>query len=398
MLYEGHFNMIFPEFTWWSVIFLLITTHITILTVTIYLHRSVAHRSLTVSKPVEHFFRFWCWFTTGQSAREWAAVHRKHHAFCEQPQDPHSPKVYGFWTVLFKGVMLYRNEAKNPETLEKYGKMTPDDWIEHKLYRKTSILGLVLLALIDLFLFGFHGIWIYLIQIAWIPFWAAGVINGLGHFKGYRNFNTTDDSTNIFPWGIIIGGEELHNNHHAYPTSAKLSMKWYEFDIGWMWIKILSALKLAKVNKIYELPVYDKNNNQVNDNSVNVFLGHKYFVWKMFTKHTRSDVRANLKTLRNSDDSLRLYSLKNLKKIFYNFSGNLSKAEHELLEKILKNDCLKKLHDYKESLWKLWNDRHISFQQIKENLHHLAENASSSKEKSLEKFMQRFMWLKPVTA
>lgn len=389
--------MIFSDFTWWSVLYLLITTHITILTVTIYLHRSVAHRSLSVSKSVEHFFRFWCWMTTGQSAKEWAAVHRKHHAFCEKEQDPHSPKIYGFWTVLFKGVGLYRKEAKNPETLEKYGKMTPDDWIEHALYRKYSILGLVFLALADLILFGFHGIWIYLIQIAWIPFWAAGVINGLGHFKGYRNFNTNDDSTNIFPWGILIGGEELHNNHHAYPTSAKLSMKWYEFDIGWMWIKILSAFNLAKVNKIYELPIYDKENKEVGENSLDVFLGHRYLIWKMFKKQTKLNVRSQLKVLKNTDQELNQYSIKKLKQIFYDFSGTLSKAEHDLLNKILVNTYLKKIYDFKEDLWKLWNDRQVSYQQMKNNLHTWCENAKVSKEECLAKFAQKLIWLKPAT-
>lgn len=387
--------MIFTNFTWWSLLYVLITTHITILTVTIYLHRSVAHRSLSVTKSVEHFFRFWCWMTTGQSAKEWAAVHRKHYAFCEKEQDPHSPKIYGFWTVLFKGVSLYRKEAKNPETLEKYGKFTPDDWIEHHLYRSYSILGLVILALIDLFIFGVHGIWIYLIQIAWIPFWAAGVINGLGHFKGYRNFNTTDDSTNIFPWGIIIGGEELHNNHHAYPTSAKLSMKWYEFDIGWVWIKLLAFFKLAKVNKIQEMPIYDKNNIVIGKNSLEVFMGHKALLWKMFRSHTRFDVKKHLKEIKASHIDFSPYSIKKLKEIFYNMAESLNHSEKELLHKILQNESLKKVHERKEDLLKLWNNRQLNYQQMKEGLTQWCDNAKESKQKSLEIFAQKIIWLKP---
>lgn len=354
--------MLFNDFTWWSVFYVLLTTHITILTVTIYLHRCVAHRSLSVVKPVEHFFRFWCWMTTGQNAQEWAAVHRKHHAFCEKEQDPHSPRVYGVWTVLFKGVLLYKKESKNPETIEKYGKLTPNDWMEKNVYKKHSFIGLISLAIINILLFGYHGIWVYFLQIVWIPFWAAGVINGLAHFKGYRNFNTSDDSTNIFPWGIIIGGEELHNNHHAYPASAKLSMKWYEFDIGWVWIQLLSKLKLAKVNKIYQLPIYDKGNDSIGQNSLDVFVGHRYLVWSMFKKHTGLDVKGQIKTMKDKHIEFKNHSIKKLKYIFYEFSENLNQLEKQLLEKLLQNETLKKYHDLKESLWNLWNNRQSSYQ------------------------------------
>lgn len=388
--------MIFKDFSWWSIIYLLITTHITILTVTIYLHRSVAHRSLTVKKPLEHLFRFWCWLTTGQNAREWAAVHRKHHAFCEKEQDPHSPKIYGFWTVLFKGVLLYRNEAKNPETLEKYGKFTPDDWIEHNIYRKNSVLGLVLLALVDILLFNYHGVWIFLIQIVWIPFWAAGVINGLAHFKGYRNFNTNDDSTNILPWGIIIGGEELHNNHHAYPTSAKLSMKWFEFDIGWVWIKLLSYCSLIRINKVHKLPIFDKQNKEITEHTLEAFLNHKYFIWKLFRKQTHIEVSKQIRVLKEQDPIFSNYSVKKLKKLFYSVAESLSKTEKEILDRILKNNMLKKVYDMKENLWLIWNNRQLSYLQIKEALSNWCENAKNSQQHSIMEFSKKIIWLKPA--
>lgn len=386
--------MVFTNFTWWSVLFVLLTTHITILTVTIYLHRSVAHRSLSVAKPLEHFFRFWCWLTTGQCAKEWAAVHRKHHAFCEKEQDPHSPRIYGFWTVLFKGVALYRKEAKNPETLDKYGKMTPDDWIEKNLYAKHSFVGLVGLALFDLFLFGAHGIWVYLVQIAWIPFWAAGVINGLGHFRGYRNFNTDDDSTNISPLGLIIGGEELHNNHHAYPTSAKFSMKWYEFDLGWVWIKALQKIKLVKVNKVYTLPIYDKTTHVIGENTLQVFMSHRYFIWKMFTKQTKLDVKISLKNLKENHQDLDGLSIRKLKKIFY--KTELNHQEQKILNKLLEHHALKSLYDYKQGLLNMWNDKHITYAQLKEKLHIWCESAKQSQQHSIKEFAQKLIWLKPA--
>ena len=264
----------FSEFSWWHIAYLLITTHITIVTVTVYLHRGLAHRSLIVAKPLEHFFRFWCWITTGQNPTEWAAVHRKHHAFCEKIGDPHSPKIFGFWTVLFKGVVLYKKEANNPETIKRYGHMPPNDRIA-QFYAKYSKSGMTVLGILQVLLFGWHGLWILALQLIWIPFWAAGVINGLGHFKGYRNFKTTDTSTNISPWGIIIGGEELHNNHHAYPTSAKLSFKWYEFDIGWGWIKFFEFLGLLSINKVAFLPQIQENQETF---CLDTILANKYNV------------------------------------------------------------------------------------------------------------------------
>ena len=191
--------------------------------------------------------RFWLWLTTGMITKEWVAVHRKHHRYTELPQDPHSPHVYGIYNVLFKGVFLYAEAAKDVDMVNTYGKGTPDDWIEKNLYNKYPWLGVTLLLAINLLWYSYWGLIIWVIQMIWIPFWAAGVINGLGHWKGYSNGKTKNHSRNISPWGIIVGGEELHNNHHLYPNSSKLSRRWFEFDIGWMWIKILQKLQLATV-------------------------------------------------------------------------------------------------------------------------------------------------------
>ncbi len=227
----------------------LLLTHITIASVTIYLHRHQAHRALELHPLVSHFFRGWLWLTTGMLTREWVAIHRKHHANCETPDDPHSPQVLGLSKVLWQGAELYRKEAASTHTLETYGRGTPDDWMERNVYRHSG-LGLGLMFAADLALFGLAGITVWAVQMLWIPFWAAGVINGVGHFWGYRNYECRDAATNIVPWGILVGGEELHNNHHAYASSAKLSSKWWEFDIGWLYIRVLATLGLARVKRV----------------------------------------------------------------------------------------------------------------------------------------------------
>jgi stearoyl-CoA desaturase (delta-9 desaturase) len=223
----------FLNFSWWEVLVaLLVMTHITIAGVTIFLHRHQAHRSVELHPVVSHFFRFWLWLTTGMVTKQWVAIHRKHHAKCETPEDPHSPQTRGLKTVLWRGAELYRAEAENEETLRNYGHGTPNDWLENNVYSRFPLLGIILMAIIDLMLFGVIGITVFAIQMIWIPFWAAGIINGIGHYWGYRSFETRDAARNIMPIGIIIGGEEFHNNHHAYASSARLSYKWWEFDIG----------------------------------------------------------------------------------------------------------------------------------------------------------------------
>ena len=240
----------FSGFNGWEIVaYTLITTHITIAAVTIFLHRAQAHRALDLHPIASHFFRFWLWLGSGMVTKEWVAIHRKHHAKCETPDDPHSPVTRGIETVLLQGTELYRAEAKNLETLAKYGHNTPDDWLERNLYARYSWQGVGLMLIIDLFLFGAIGATVWAVQMLWIPVTAAGIVNGIGHYWGYRNFESPDASRNVMPWGIVIGGEELHNNHHTYPTSAKLSVKPYEFDIGWVYIRALQVLGLAKVRK-----------------------------------------------------------------------------------------------------------------------------------------------------
>ena len=238
------------DLPWWGyVVVTLVLTHITIASITIYLHRHQAHRALELHALPSHFFRFWLWLTTGMVTKEWAAIHRKHHAKCETTDDPHSPQILSIGKVVKEGSELYRKESKNLETMERYGHGTPDDWIEREIYCKHSVKGVSLMLIIDLVLFGPIGLTMWAVQMAWSPFLAAGIINGVGHYWGYRNFQVEDASRNIIPWGILVGGEELHNNHHAYATSARLSNKWYEFDIGWMYICILKSMGLAQVRK-----------------------------------------------------------------------------------------------------------------------------------------------------
>lgn len=232
-----------------EILYTLIVTHITILCVTLYLHRSQAHKSVEFHPAVSHFMRFWLWLTTGMVTRQWVAIHRKHHRYSDFEGDPHTPHVYGIYNVVFKGALLYHIASKDKEMIKQYGVGTPDDWVEQNVYSKHSRLGIVLLLLINLLLFSWWGLLVWGVQMIWIPFWAAGIINGIGHYWGYRNGETKDHSRNISPWGIIIGGEELHNNHHLSPASPKLSRRWFEIDIGWVYTVILSKLHLAKIKQ-----------------------------------------------------------------------------------------------------------------------------------------------------
>ncbi len=386
----------FSEFSFWHILYVLITTHITIVTVTVYLHRGLAHRSLSISKPLEHFFRFWCWLTTAQNPKEWAAVHRKHHSFCEREGDPHSPKLYGIWNVLFKGVALYHKEAKNPETIKRFGHMTPDDKLQ-QFYAKNIFLGVLIYSLIAISLFGLHSLWIVPVQLAWIPFWAAGVINGVGHHKGYRNFNTTDLSTNISPWGIIIGGEELHNNHHAYPTSAKLSFKWYEFDIGWVWISLFKSLKLLSVNKVYTLPKLAK---EATVPKIEVILSNKSYVLRMFYKKTKHEVLQAIRIIKSLDLNLKKYSDKELTYVFYHDTHSnipLNNEQKTILEKLLNNKFLAFIYQKIEELLTFWNNKTADAQQLKEQLilwiASVKENNKNNKYYYLENFANNLLRL-----
>lgn len=239
---------------WQIVAYTLLTTHLTIVAVTIYLHRCQAHRALELHPAVSHLFRFWLWIATGMATREWVAVHRKHHAFCEREGDPHSPQLFGIRKVLLEGTELYRDGARDPATVARFGQGTPDDWLERNVYAACPWQGVGMLLLVDLALFGVIGATVWAVQMLWIPVTAAGVINGLGHFRGYRNFDGPHAATNLLPWGILIGGEELHNNHHTFPASARLSARWFELDIGWCYIRLLQAMRLARVKNLPPRP------------------------------------------------------------------------------------------------------------------------------------------------
>lgn len=280
----------------------LVLTHITIAAVTLFLHRSQAHRGLDLHPVVAHFFRFWLWFTTGMVTREWVAIHRKHHAKCEREGDPHSPVVFGLGQVFFRGAELYRDEAGNADTLKRYGHGVPDDWIERRLYSRHNLLGILLMLLIDLALFGVVGLTIWAVQMAWIPFWAAGVVNGLGHAWGYRNFACPDQSTNVVPWGVLIGGEELHNNHHAYGTSAKFSSRWYEFDLGWEYIRILQFFGLAKVRRVAPRLRWQANGpvaiEAMDQEQLQEIIAHRYDVLARYSRMIKSAVAHEIKMLK----------------------------------------------------------------------------------------------------
>lgn len=296
-IYSGIFDL-----PWWGhAVIALTLTHMTIVAVTIFLHRHQAHHALDLSPAMSHVFRFWLWLTTGMVTREWAAVHRKHHAKCDTPEDPHSPLVFGINRVLWGGVFLYVKEARKRETIERYGRGTPDDWLERNLYSRYPVAGLVLMGASDLILFGIvPGGAILLTQIVWIPFWAAGVINGIGHYWGYRHWATPDASRNISPLGILIGGEELHNNHHAYPTSAKLSSKWYEFDIGWLYIRMLETLGLAKVKHVAPVPSFAAPKATVDPQTLNAVIACRYDVLAKYARSVEAAFSDEIRKLRDA--------------------------------------------------------------------------------------------------
>jgi len=286
------------NFSGWQVfIVTMVLTHITIASVTIYLHRHSAHRALDLHPIASHFFRFWLWLTTAQVTKEWTSIHRKHHAKCEQAEDPHSPHVHGIKTVLFTGAELYRKEAENLETLERFGHGTPNDWIERNLYTPHSVWGVSLMLIIDLALFGALGLTVWAVQMMWIPVTAAGIINGAAHYWGYRNFEAPDASTNISPWGILIGGEELHNNHHTYPTSAKLSVKPYEFDLGWLYIRILETCGLATVKKTPPKLAFGDIKPVADEKTLEAVIANRYEVMANYAAQLRLAMKQELASM-----------------------------------------------------------------------------------------------------
>ncbi|HNP34310.1 MAG TPA: fatty acid desaturase [Woeseiaceae bacterium] len=341
--------MIFPSFSnlspWTYVVIALVLTHVTVASVTIFLHRHQAHRAIELHPAVSHFFRFWLWLTTGTVTREWVAVHRKHHAYVESADDPHSPQVKGISTVVFQGARLYVKEARKAETQEEFGKGTPCDWIENNLYTRFRNVGLILMALIDVLLFGWVGLIIYAVQIVWIPFWAAGVINGVGHYWGYRSFETADASRNILPIGVIMGGEELHNNHHAYRQSARFSSKWWELDIGWLYISLLERLCLATVMRTAPRTCFVAK-DIVDVATVKAVLRNRYHVLKLYGANVIGPVLR--KELRDTQPRKHLRRLRNW---LVREDLDLDVAEREAVDEVLSaNQVLRAVVDFKEQL------------------------------------------------
>jgi len=341
---------------WWGyIVVALVFTHITIASVTIYLHRHQAHRALDLHPLVSHFFRFWLWLTSGMVTKEWAAIHRKHHAKCETAEDPHSPQVLGIRKVLREGSELYRAEAKNQETLDKYGHGTPSDWIERNLYTAHSAKGIALMFIVNVLLFGPIGITIWAVQMMWIPITAAGIINGIGHFWGYRNYEAADASTNIVPWGILIGGEELHNNHHTFASSAKLSSKWWEFDIGWFYIRTLETFELARVKKIPPELTYDKAKDHIDLETVKAVITARFVVMAQFAREVMTRVHRD--ELRNLDphDKTRLTLLKPVRRLMVREPRLLDEAARTRLQQALEqNQTLHTVYAMKQKLADVW--------------------------------------------
>lgn len=385
MMFSGFF-----ELPWWGYILVALgLTHVTIAAVTIYLHRCQAHRALELHPLVSHFFRFWLWMTTGMITKEWAAIHRKHHAKCETAEDPHSPQVYGINRVLWLGVFLYVKESYNPETLERYGHGTPDDWMERKVYSRFATTGVTLLLAIDLFLFGvIPGALIWATQIAWIPFWAAGVINGVGHFFGYRNYDVPDASTNIVPWGILIGGEELHNNHHAFAASAKLSSKWYEFDIGWLYIRILQALGLATVKKVAPRPRFAAAKPVVDFEVLHAVIANRYDVLSRYAKSLRRTYRDELERLRHWSPG-DAESLRSLRRVLLRGQALAGAEGAKLADTLKKSRALETALAMRRELTAIWDRSTASKEQLLRQLQDWCHRAETSGVAPLVDFSHR---------
>jgi stearoyl-CoA desaturase (Delta-9 desaturase) len=370
------------DLPWWGyVVVTLVMTHVTIACVTIYLHRSQAHRALDLHPAVSHFFRFWLWMTTGMLTKEWVAIHRKHHAKVETPDDPHSPQTRGIETVLLQGTELYRAESKNLETIEKYGHGTPDDWVENNLYTRFGWQGVGLMLMVNLALFGPIGATIWAIQMMWIPITAAGIVNGIGHYWGYRNFACADASTNIVPWGIVIGGEELHNNHHAYGTSAKLSSQWYEFDIGWMYITILSRLKLATVRKVAPQLKFDRTKVVADLATLQSVITHRYAVMTSYARTLKDACAAELasRKARHAGDAAASVSARRIKHWLLVDSAKLSDQDRVKLTDALANSkALATAYAMREELRALWERSTESSEQLLTRLQDWCHRAEAS--------------------
>ncbi len=383
-MYNGLF-----ELPWWGyVVVALVLTHVTIAAVTIFLHRHQAHRALDLHPIPSHFFRLWLWLTTGMVTREWAAIHRKHHAKCETEEDPHSPQTRGIRKVMWEGAELYRAEAKNQETLQRYGHGTPDDWLERNVYRR-SVLGVSIMLVIDVIAFGALGLTVWAVQMAWIPLWAAGVVNGIGHYWGYRNYDCVDASRNISPWGILIGGEELHNNHHSFATSAKLSSKWYEFDIGWMYIRMLEMLGLAKVKKTIPQPKFGEAKAVADLDTLQAIVTHRYDVMTRYMRSLKQLCAEETRRLKAAHGStLDVRALRRW--VLAGESAPLAAEQKQQLAVVVKTSpALSTALSMREELAGLWARSNASREQLLAQLQDWTARAEQSGIRQLQEFSQR---------
>jgi len=377
------FNGLLDLSAWQLIAVTLVMAHITIVSVTLYLHRHSAHNALDLHPVLKHFFRFWLWLTTAQNTKEWTAIHRKHHAKCETEEDPHSPVVLGIRKVLFEGAELYAQSA-TPENLERYGQRTPEDWIERKVYTPYKMGGIALLAVINLLLFGVNGIWIWAVQMMWIPLWAAGVVNGIGHYMGYRNFECADNARNISPWGILIGGEELHNNHHTYPNSAKLSRRWYEIDIGWGYIRLFQLFGLAKPKGYRPIAHYVPGKQEMDVETVQAITNSRFDIMRQYRKRVMEPVLRQQKSL--MDDEIRPRYRK-LKRLLSREVSLIHPREKETLDSVLeRHEMLKLIYDKSHELQALWRQRGLKPQDKLQALMDWCKEAETSGIRYLEEF------------
>ena len=364
--------------SWWEIVlYTLVTTHITIASVTIYLHRHQAHRAMDLHAIPAHFFRFWLWIGTGQVTREWVSIHRKHHAKCETIDDPHSPVAHGIKKVFWQGAELYRAESKNQETLKKYSQGCPNDWIERNVYSRFSWQGVGLMMILNLALFGAAGLAVWAIQMVWIPFTAAGVINGIGHYWGYRNFEAADASTNIVPWGILIGGEELHNNHHTYPTSAKFSVKPYEFDIGWIYISLLEKVGLARVKKTPPKLELGNIRPVADEKTLEALIAHRYEMMAGYAQNMRKACAAEIEAIKAKKGDVSV--LMAAKRWLHRDEDKVpAAAAPKLAQARAAHPVLDKMVTMREELRQLWLSRSQSREQLASDLQAWCQRAESS--------------------
>ncbi|MGH8610497.1 MAG: DesA family fatty acid desaturase [Gammaproteobacteria bacterium] len=373
------------DLPWWGcIVYTLIVTHISIVAVTVYLHRCQAHRAIELHPSISHFFRFWLWLTTAMVTSQWAAVHRKHHALVETPEDPHSPQIVGIKKVLLEGAELYRAEARNPAIVKKYGHGTPEDWLEQNIYSRRFEFGTPLMLLIDLVLFGPLGLSIWGVQMLWIPVLAAGVVNGVGHYSGYRNYELPDASTNFMPWGIVIGGEELHNNHHAFPSSAKFSSQWWEFDIGWLYIQILCALGLARVKKLPPKPMRAAGKSAIDHDTVRALIVNRLHLMGRYADEVVDPVYHEV--LRHAG-AQEMGLISGAQQLIIREYPRLEPAERLALQEALKSTpALENVYRFKLRLAALFGNKTANLEALRRALTEWCEQAESAGIEPLQRF------------